>query len=349
MAGSIKKLVSAIRTSFDKTTSSSRSSSRPTSQYSSAQPTPTKLHHPALDCDAIDKAVPGLSLMPTELIIMICTMAGFTPTLTLAMTCTRMHAIVMNPAAWHDYTTYTPDVIESRIAIVTKLSTFDHLLFGEWPRPADAAGGRGMRLQSCDSAATLTDEYTSTSTSTTSTSTSTSTTCKARTTKTLFFEHRAFADHFDFLGGVELNVWDDGNVGIDFFDHVEQLPCQQLQPASPTSHSPIASSEHTCRECYPYRHRRLMRNFFVFDQQEVVDWEVTTKPAFEWVWESRNGRRRVIITVSPQRNVRGFAPVGSLPFVTTEGVVVNGVQLQGSLRIFWERFVTKRAAGGKQV
>ena len=117
-------------------------------------------------------------------------------------------------------------------------------------------------------------------------------------------------------------------------------PVEQTQPSSPTSHAPLPSTtdNHICTECYSYKHRKILRNFFVFDQQDV-HLEDMGKPAFEWEWESSNQQRKITVSVSAQRSILGYAPAQSMPYVITEGVVVNGVQLQGQLRQAWERFV----------
>ena len=270
MANSLKKLVSAIRTSLDRSpdrnysragsgASSPKSFCNHTTPFSSpftsAHQTPSTmtprssktslnelftpiLHHSSLlpleeKVQPLALLEPGttrsLADLPTELITIIANMSGFTSSLKLSMTCKRLRTIIMTPSSWYDYTTYTMDVIESKVSIITKLSTFDHLLFGIWPKvegnaslpedPWSRGCGRLPSSDSVDSVTTLTNRPTLYRS------------CSLKHTKRgnrrLFFEHRAFSNHFDFLGGVEFDVQDNGHIAIEFFDHVETLPCRK--------------------------------------------------------------------------------------------------------------------------
>ncbi|TPX30921.1 hypothetical protein SmJEL517_g05610 [Synchytrium microbalum] len=265
--------------------------------------------------------------LPVELIITISHQAGFHESMTLALCCKRLNEILMDTRSWYAYTATTPDIIESRINIVTKLSTFDHLLFGVWPKaPLYTVEEEPQDIPMSSSNSSL------------STLVAVSPAEKARKKDhiNLFFEHRAFSDRFSFLGGVEFDVKDNGRVSSDFFEHLESKPCQQLEPTSPTSNAPLAITEHICNECYSYHHRKILRNYFVFDSHDLQD---VSKPAFEWTWESINKKRIVKISVVPQRGVLGYASARNMPYILSEAVTINGKQLLGGLRRHYERLV----------
>ncbi|KAJ3083794.1 hypothetical protein HK102_000905 [Quaeritorhiza haematococci] len=125
------------------------------------------------------------------------------------------------------------DVIENEIVVDTKLHTFDHLVFGVWD-DGDADGAtvveddkkkgsartrrvvEGLEQSQADDSASVRSN-----TSVTSTGTS--------RPLSIYFEHKAFSEHMDFIGGVKLRVAQAGLVlDTAFFDHRETLPCYML-------------------------------------------------------------------------------------------------------------------------
>eukprot|EP00842_Homolaphlyctis_polyrhiza_P005689 jgi/Hompol1/6120/HPOL_000713-RA len=115
---------------------------------------------------------PSLLMLPTEIICSIAMLSGFRGALSLRKTSSRMFRILSNPTAWTDYKLISPDIIENAITVMTKVHTFDHLLFGEWHESL---------------------EYEPT-------------TPAPKLQGSVFFIHKTFLEQYDYLGGISFRM-----------------------------------------------------------------------------------------------------------------------------------------------
>jgi hypothetical protein len=71
--------------------------------------------------------------LPTEILIMIAMASGFHTCMKLRRTCRRFRNILNDRRNWRTFTEKSPDRIESKVTIETRLHQFDQIIFGEWP------------------------------------------------------------------------------------------------------------------------------------------------------------------------------------------------------------------------
>jgi hypothetical protein len=74
-----------------------------------------------------------LDELPTELIIMICMSSGFHACMQLRKTSTRLRQILNDKRNWSQFSHRSPDVIETKVTMETRMHQFDQLIFAEWP------------------------------------------------------------------------------------------------------------------------------------------------------------------------------------------------------------------------
>lgn len=81
-----------------------------------------------------DSLVPEITLisLPTEIIQMIAMSAGFLAALNLRNANRKLRKILSDRENWKEYSARSPDVIQTKVTIDTKLHQFDQLVFAEW-------------------------------------------------------------------------------------------------------------------------------------------------------------------------------------------------------------------------
>jgi hypothetical protein len=73
-----------------------------------------------------------LTSLPTEIIQMIAMSSGFLAALNLKNTNQKFRKILSDRQSWREYNKRSPDIIQSKVTIDTKLHQFDQLVFAEW-------------------------------------------------------------------------------------------------------------------------------------------------------------------------------------------------------------------------
>ncbi|KAJ3192697.1 hypothetical protein HK101_006119 [Irineochytrium annulatum] len=302
--------------------------------------------------------------LPSELLIAVAMKSGFFGGVNLMRCCRRLNHLLDDPASWIDYNTADPgslashaDLIESEVTIQTKIHTYDHLVFGLW-HDVENEGGGGAAATDKDGAPVskipraLSDDCIARG-STRRSSTET------RKEPRVYFEHMAFSDSYDYLGGVSLHLARGGQLNSAFFDHRETLPCYraaldaavasgQLAPSAPHGGPPAgAKVDHTCGECAGYDGREVLKSLFVFEQ--VPSNPRWGREGFSWSYDYPDGRRRLRVAIVPYQGQLGYTSVRDLPTLfLNHAVTVNGRKLTGSGLEMFQRLVNGKEDGRKQ-
>ncbi|KAJ1536564.1 hypothetical protein HK405_015153 [Cladochytrium tenue] len=297
--------------------------------------------------------------LPNELLVSIAMRAGFASAITLAVANRRLYNLLMDPASWHDYarpgSSVSAERIESVVTICSKVHSFDHLVFGLWPAaPETEDGGDGS------TAATETEDNADPARRLSSTPSAVA--AAAGTDPRVYFEHLAFNEQYDFLGGVALHMSAVGHVSADFFPHRESLPCYQralraavaagtLPPSAPDGEPPAgARIPHACPDCADYDRRRPLKSIFVLDElahhrdatATAVAAATSPRPstpaaasstpvsatgrhaALDWTYDYPCGRRRIRVRVRPFHGALGYCSIKDLPSVFVNRLCVGG-------------------------
>ncbi|KNC98289.1 uncharacterized protein SPPG_06685 [Spizellomyces punctatus DAOM BR117] len=280
---------------------------------------------------------PSLTDLPTELIYAISTRAGFFGALQLMRTCRTIHTLLSNRSAWTDYMdpTACSDVVENTLTIMTRITTFDHLLFGVWSGPPEEQGGQRIKdLQ-------------------------------------VFFEHRSFNEEYDFLGGVSAKVGRAGIADVSFFDHRDTLSCYQsdlkhrvqtgqippsIPPPTPTLPSATTATApsnvtsplvpvprglkipHTCTTCAHFDTQNILKSICLLDHTHHPSVN-SLESAISWEYTLPDGRRRIKFKVLSYQAPIGFVSMKELPMVHVNEVTINGRKLKGWAYEFFSKVV----------
>ncbi|KAI8611818.1 hypothetical protein BC830DRAFT_1139543 [Chytriomyces sp. MP71] len=279
--------------------------------------TPSPLLAPAAEPDALTnfnttlvsplrKYATSLLHLPAELQIQIAHRAGFRAAICLMRTCTRLRDILEAPEAWYEYTARA-DCSSDILETHITITTQIHTFDHLVFGLWDTGDGGGD--------------------------------------PSVFFEHNAFSEEFDFLGGVAVSMSRAGAVRSEFFEHREGLRCYRaaletavvsgaLPPSAPFGGPPVgARIDHSCAECTRYDARRILKSIFVFDQ-------LPTNPrwgreGFSWTYDYPDGRRRLTIRIAPFQGALGYTSVRDLPSVYVQKVNLNGEPMEGEE---WDQF-----------
>ncbi|KAI9094074.1 hypothetical protein DFS34DRAFT_583135 [Phlyctochytrium arcticum] len=271
-----------------------------------------------------------LENLPFEILYAIANHAGFFPTLKLMHTSRFFRTLFQSRSAWLSYMdpTACSDQIENMVLVQTKISLFDHVLFGVWNGTGEGKKA-GVREEE------------------------------------VFFEHRAFNEEFDFLGGVSVGLGRSGFGRATFFEHRDTLPCYQndlkervrtgqIPPSippvtpvmtsisSPTSaHIPIprgAKIEHSCSECAHFDHQKILKSICLLDHNHHPNLHALEN-AIAWDYTYPDGRRTLKYRILSHTGILGYGAARDLPMVHVNKVYINGVQLTGWAHDFYKRVV----------
>ncbi|KAI8909857.1 hypothetical protein DFJ77DRAFT_107551 [Powellomyces hirtus] len=290
------------------------------------RPTPNPYHAPC-----------HLKTLPTELLLTIFMRSGFHASLCLRRTCHQFHTLLSAPAAWSNYLhpAACDEVMESTVTVTTKVTMFDHLVFGTWEGVPPAKGGGKLKGEQ------------------------------------VFFEHRAFDEDYAFLGGISVGVGNMGRTEISFFDHRDSLPCYRADLASrvssgllpssisttptlaPPGHLPLppiptgTSILHTCAHCAHFDTQQILKSTCLLNSLPTT----TTSSPFStnptppttasYIHTSANRRRTLHLVVLPYIGRLGYDSMRELPFVTRDRVVIAGKRLNAWEMRFWRNVVCR--------
>ncbi|KAI8820958.1 uncharacterized protein EV422DRAFT_496184 [Fimicolochytrium jonesii] len=285
-----------------------------------------------------------ITKLPTELICAIAMKSGFFTAINLMHTCRTLRTILSAPEAWATY--YNPDmsdeIIENTLSVTTKLTQFDHLVFGTWSGLPGTRGDEGQRREGED----------------------------------LFFEHRAFDTDFDFLGGISAKMSRGGMLKIQFFEHRTTLPCYltdiqtklnsgELAPthlpttpgipdefsSTPPSAAPLFPAAtlapptglripHTCPTCTYFDTQTIHKSTSLLDHNMFAA-PTLLDDAITWVYTHLDNRRRVKVKVHAYQGPLGYVSWRDLPMVHCNEVRVAGRALRGWAWEFWRDVVER--------
>ncbi|KAH6582341.1 hypothetical protein BASA50_002505 [Batrachochytrium salamandrivorans] len=290
-----------------------------------------------------------LSSLPAEIICNIAMRAGFFGALLLSQASSRLHVLLSSPSSWVSYKLLTSDHITNTITVVTKVHTFDHLVFGDWHAHSSISDSNKD---------------------------------KDDAEPDVFFMHRTFLEQFDFLGGISFRMDPGGLATANFFEHREHLSCyiddMQLRvqngivppplapytaPPSPPPPSivsattpteenaleslmplPIHTSptggariQHSCPSCEYYDTQKVRRSIFVFDQVPLhPTW---AKDGVTYQHAYKDSKRTLLVTVKPSSG-RMFQD--DLPVVTLNRLEINGTKLNPNYYSLFLKLVHQR-------
>ncbi|KAJ8328374.1 hypothetical protein O5D80_003732 [Batrachochytrium dendrobatidis] len=302
-----------------------------------------------------------LQSLPAELICNIAMRAGFFSALRLCQTSKYFNLLLSCPSSWGLYKHLSSDHIQNTVTVVTKIHTFDHLIFGDW-QPG--------HISHNDSATSNEDE------------------------REVYFVHKTFLEQFDFLGGISFSMHPGGLATANFFEHREQLSCyledmrqgvqsgrippplipemtlpptpqpslastpredttdqsrtqallintivQTAFPSASSHHvSPVGGArlQHKCPSCEAYDTQTVHKSIFVFDQ--VPRHPTWARDGLTYTYAFKDCKRTLRITVKPSVN---RICNDNLPMVTFNAIAINNIDLSPLLYALFLKLVHK--------
>jgi ribosomal protein L32 len=157
-------------------------------------------------------------------------------------------------------------------------------------------------------------------------------------------EHMTFLTDYDYLGGICFQMNRKGQVDVEFFEHLESLPCYNrkfqdhiregtLPPMLDVdrSYGEIRNINHVCHECEHYSKREKLSSHLMHSS-------VASLMPFSYTFE--DGRRTLTIVVE---NVKDDDDSGvQMPRIEAEFTSCNGVSFTRKEKIIMERMFGKQ-------
>ncbi|KAI9014899.1 hypothetical protein BC832DRAFT_546756 [Gaertneriomyces semiglobifer] len=254
--------------------------------------------------------------LPTELIYKIANHAGFHATLLLSETCRDLYSLLRSPSAWTQYMhPGSSDEVVENVITITTKLENFDHLVFGLWDGASDLGGA----------------------------------------KEVFFEHRAFNEEFDFLGGISVKPGRAAVADVSFFDHQTSLPCyvqaaqvalrsgshppmlpSAVTPVTPTPQAELPTMDlpknisHSCSNCAQHRTKRTMHSVFLTG---IPDAPV------RWSYQFPDQRRKITFVIRLWRGSLGYSCLGELPMVHINEIWVEGKRLKGKGIDFWKNIV----------
>ncbi|KAJ3216132.1 hypothetical protein HK099_006004 [Clydaea vesicula] len=273
---------------------------------------PTNIFHTIIPTKNSSNQSESLNFLnlPAEIQADIAMLSGFFGAIAMRGTCKKLFELLNNRRSWYSYTRSrilkqksmeilsSVDEIVNTVTIVTKIHTFDHLIFGEWKKSLDSEENPTIFFEH----RAFSDKYGG---------------LKINLSKGGLINDSDFFDHRESLPCyVEYvkNQMSEVETENGFFQ-------EQVVPSTIGG----IRVDHSCEKCEGYDLKEPFNSIFIFDQiPSNLNWK---NDGFTYVHEFKDKSRKLVFNVIPYKNTAGFTNLEELPWVTVNSIRINDRKL----------------------